>query len=185
MPKPRFWFYWAITVPLTLFTLAIWMVWEKAFNRRSEELDRMATEEIGDGEEKQQSKKRRTGDGAKDGHGEKDVERGSMGRGSEESRMSRRSISSGPGSSITSSGSYYGGSRGSGEGNRGHRKGPLHPAFNDFGEVVGNSIGNAEESNEKVAVQIYAEAESLDRPLVRRHTAPARRGSRIGEEMVD
>ena len=146
----------------------------------------MAREEIGDGEEKKQGKKRRTGDGAKDGN----VGDESMRRGFEESRRSRRSISSGRGSSITSSGSYYGGSRGSGEGNRGHRQGPLHPAFNDFGEVVGNSIGNAEErdgqeSNEKGAVQSYAEAESLDRPPVRRHTAPARRGSRIGEGMVD
>lgn len=191
VPKPRFWFYWAITVPLTLSTLAIWMVWEKAFNKRSEELDRMAREEIGDGDEKKQGKKRRNGDGEKDGHGEEDVERGSRGRRSEESRRSRRrSVSSGRGSSITSSGSYYGGRRGSGEGYRGDRRGPLHPAINvDFGEVLGNRAGkreerDGEEPNEKSAMQSYAEAEDFDRPPVRRHTAPVRRGSRIGEGMV-
>ena len=99
-------------------------------------------------------------------------------------------MSSGRGSSITSSGSYYGGSRGSGEGYRGDRRGPLHPAINvDFGEVLGNRAGkreerDGEEPNEKSAMQSYAEAEDFDRPPVRRHTAPVRRGSRIGEGMV-
>ena len=46
VPKSRFWFYWALTIPLTILTVAAWLVWEKAFERAGRSLDKAAREQV-------------------------------------------------------------------------------------------------------------------------------------------
>jgi hypothetical protein len=42
VPKSRFWFYWAITIPLTLTIVLVWIVWQRSWNKHNIELDRKA-----------------------------------------------------------------------------------------------------------------------------------------------
>ncbi|KAK0113467.1 hypothetical protein ONS96_014331 [Cadophora gregata f. sp. sojae] len=201
--KPRFWFYWAITVPLTLATLAIWMVWERAFLRKSEELERIARDEVAEGSTGE-GKGGQGGMNGESGAGDGE-ERGERGSRRSERRRSGSVVSSARGSSITSSGSYYAGSRASREGYRGGNggRGPMHEVINidagarivtqnvNFGGESGGDRnenreeGDGEALDEKGAIETYVKPEeAFDRPPVRRHTAPVRRGSRIGEGMV-
>ena len=46
VPKSRFWFYWALTIPLTILTVAAWLVWQKVYERTGRSLDRAAREEV-------------------------------------------------------------------------------------------------------------------------------------------
>jgi len=45
--KSRFWFYWAITLPLTILTLVIWIVWQRAWDAEGVKLDKEARERVG------------------------------------------------------------------------------------------------------------------------------------------
>jgi hypothetical protein len=42
--KSRFWFYWAITIPLTLTVVLVWVFWQRSRNKHNIELDREARE---------------------------------------------------------------------------------------------------------------------------------------------
>jgi hypothetical protein len=42
VPKSRFWFYWAITIPLTIIVLVTWVFWQRSWNKQNIELDRKA-----------------------------------------------------------------------------------------------------------------------------------------------
>lgn len=46
VPKPRFWFYWALTVPLTIFSVAAWLAWQKIYERTGRSLDQAAREAV-------------------------------------------------------------------------------------------------------------------------------------------
>lgn len=46
VPKSRFWFYWALTIPLTILTVAMWLIWQKAFERTGRSLDKAAREQV-------------------------------------------------------------------------------------------------------------------------------------------
>jgi hypothetical protein len=46
VPKSRFWFYWALTIPLTILTVAAWLAWQKAFERTGRSLDKAAREQV-------------------------------------------------------------------------------------------------------------------------------------------
>jgi ABC-type nickel/cobalt efflux system permease component RcnA len=46
VPKSRFWFYWALTIPLTILTVAAWLVWQKIYERTGRSLDKAAREEV-------------------------------------------------------------------------------------------------------------------------------------------
>ncbi|KAH6720635.1 hypothetical protein BKA61DRAFT_652037 [Leptodontidium sp. MPI-SDFR-AT-0119] len=162
--KPRFWFYWAITVPLTLITLAIWMVWEKAFNRRSEELDRLARDEIGT--EKEDKPPSRPASGSEIRESRRQGERGSV-----------MSVSSGRGSVIT---------RSSSERSRDRDGRPSYESADEAVYEYGRDPQRVSaEIDEKGAVESVSEQPdgSCHGPA-RRHTAPVWRGSRIGDGMV-
>lgn len=44
VPKSRFWFYWALTVPLTILTVAVWLAWQKVYERTGIRLEKTARE---------------------------------------------------------------------------------------------------------------------------------------------
>jgi len=46
VPKPRFWFYWALTVPLTIFSVVAWLAWQKIYERTGRNLDQAAREAV-------------------------------------------------------------------------------------------------------------------------------------------
>jgi hypothetical protein len=46
VPKSRFWFYWALTIPLTILTVAAWQAWQKVYERTGHSLDKAAREEV-------------------------------------------------------------------------------------------------------------------------------------------
>jgi hypothetical protein len=46
VPKSRFWFYWALTLPLTILTVAAWLAWQKVYERTGRSLDKAAREEV-------------------------------------------------------------------------------------------------------------------------------------------
>jgi hypothetical protein len=46
VPKSRFWFYWALTIPLTILTVAAWLAWQKVYERTGRSLDKAAREEV-------------------------------------------------------------------------------------------------------------------------------------------
>jgi hypothetical protein len=46
VPKPRFWFYWALTAPLTILTVAAWLAWQKIYERTGRSLEQAAREEV-------------------------------------------------------------------------------------------------------------------------------------------
>jgi hypothetical protein len=46
VPKARFWFYWALTIPLTIFSVAAWLVWQKVYERTGRSLDKAARGEV-------------------------------------------------------------------------------------------------------------------------------------------
>lgn len=46
VPKSRFWFYWALTIPLTIVTVAAWLVWQKVYERAGRSLDKAAREQV-------------------------------------------------------------------------------------------------------------------------------------------
>jgi len=46
VPKSRFWFYWALTIPLTVLTVTAWLAWQKIYERTSRSLDQAAREAV-------------------------------------------------------------------------------------------------------------------------------------------
>lgn len=46
VPKSRFWFYWALTIPLTILTVAAWLSWQKIYEKTGRSLDQAARKEI-------------------------------------------------------------------------------------------------------------------------------------------
>jgi len=46
VPKSRFWFYWALTVPLTIFTVVAWLAWQKVYERTGRSLEKAAREKV-------------------------------------------------------------------------------------------------------------------------------------------
>jgi len=46
VPKSRFWFYWALTIPLTLLTVAAWLAWQRVYERTGRSLDKAARERV-------------------------------------------------------------------------------------------------------------------------------------------
>jgi hypothetical protein len=42
VPKSRFWFYWALTVPLTILTVVAWLAWQKIYEGTGRSLDQAA-----------------------------------------------------------------------------------------------------------------------------------------------
>jgi len=46
VPKSRFWFYWALTIPLTVLTVTAWLAWQKVYERTSRNLDQAAREAV-------------------------------------------------------------------------------------------------------------------------------------------
>lgn len=175
--KPRFWFYWAITVPLTLSTLLIWMIWEKAFNRRSEELERLAREEVDN-----QKEGKENDDGGK---GVTIHRRGSTDL-TENERGVRPSsfVSSGRGSSISRSLDTRRSGRRSVEYQQGVELADREGRKQD--QTMNVERGEAREGmgrdNKNVVVETWSDGlDTINRPPVRRYTTPVRRGSRIGE----
>lgn len=158
------------------------MVWEKAFNRRSEELDRLARDEIGT--EKEDKPPSRPASGSEIRESRRQGERGSV-----------MSVSSGRGSVITRSSTERSRDRdgrpsyeSADEAVYEYGRDPVRrEADINFGEglrIVGQQRVSAE-IDEKGAVESVSEQPdgSCHGPA-RRHTAPVRRGSRIGDGMV-
>jgi hypothetical protein len=46
VPKPRFWFYWVLTVPLTILTVVVGLAWQKIYERTGRSLDQAAREAV-------------------------------------------------------------------------------------------------------------------------------------------
>jgi hypothetical protein len=46
VPKSRFWFYWALTIPLTILTVAAWLAWQKMYEKAGQNLDQAARETV-------------------------------------------------------------------------------------------------------------------------------------------
>ena len=42
VPKSRFWFYWALTVPLTILTVVAWLAWQKIYEGTGHSLEQAA-----------------------------------------------------------------------------------------------------------------------------------------------
>jgi O-antigen/teichoic acid export membrane protein len=51
--KPRFWIYWAITVPLTIMTITTWQLWQRWRDRKNVKLDAEARERADSGAKKE------------------------------------------------------------------------------------------------------------------------------------
>lgn len=45
--KARFWIYWAVAIPLTIVTLAIWSFWQRRRDRKNIKLDEEARQSAG------------------------------------------------------------------------------------------------------------------------------------------